>query len=388
MKGVTKSDLCSIRPPPTREIDTDTWRAALRVSRLGGPTLAAAHLDDGFKSEARAEVWLSDCLRRGRTELTPDDLTCRIVPTFLPGHAPRCLKISVEVTLPDGVIVPKDRSWGSFATQAIQIASTLRSQGKLGAEEDFCYELVAFSATAPDAGGPGSEVLRGTVTRAPLHFRRSGILPALLARARVIGELDPSFHPIVMTEEAHARAEALARAGASHVPPVETVAILTSALWSCKHTGEFFLLIRDALEVAGAEHGEFQVRFTEAAWSWLESVRRRLLSREETADHRVVGQAHGHNFLPVGGPCEDCPKRALCGRHTAFASTADCNWTRAVFLPYQPWGVSLIHGLNARSEPVEIMYSLRDGQLVPRGFHVIPESVLAELEQTQEEPSA
>ena len=88
----------------------------------------------------------------------------------------------------------------------------------------------------------------------------------------------------------------------------------------------------------------------------------------------MVGQCHGHNFIPGGGapPCEVCPRLPVCGRSSVFVSADDVTWARSVFRR-QPWHVSHIFGLNARQEKVQGLFGLRDGRLLERGFHVIPE---------------
>ena len=97
-------------------------------------------------------------------------------------------------------------------------------------------------------------------------------------------------------------------------------------------------------------------------------------SQPATRTYRLVGQCHGHNFLPANGapPCEVCPRLAVCGRSSVFVSTDDVSWARAVFRR-QPWHLSHIFGLNARRENVHGLFGLRDGRLLERGFYVVPE---------------
>ncbi len=97
-------------------------------------------------------------------------------------------------------------------------------------------------------------------------------------------------------------------------------------------------------------------------------------ARPATRAHRILGQCHGHNFLPAGGapPCEHCPTAKVCSRTSVFVSPDDRLWSRAVF-SRQPWQLCHIFGLNARGEGVGSLFGLRDGQLLERGFHVIPE---------------
>jgi hypothetical protein len=109
-------------------------------------------------------------------------------------------------------------------------------------------------------------------------------------------------------------------------------------------------------------------------WARIHAVmnaKRRIPAR--SAD-RILGQTHGHNFKPHSGKvaCEDCPKVEACDLSSAFLSTTDLTWCRAVFSG-QPWQVSHVFGLSARGEREGTFYGLYEGRLQPRGYHVIPE---------------
>jgi hypothetical protein len=95
-------------------------------------------------------------------------------------------------------------------------------------------------------------------------------------------------------------------------------------------------------------------------------------TRPATRAHRILGQCHGHNFLPANGapPCELCAKVKVCSRTSVFVSQDDRLWTQAVFAR-QPWQQCLIYGLNARNERVHSLFGLRDGRLLERGYHVL-----------------
>ena len=98
-----------------------------------------------------------------------------------------------------------------------------------------------------------------------------------------------------------------------------------------------------------------------------------MTAQPVTRAHRILGQCHGHNFLPAGGapPCEVCHKLKECTRTSVFVSSDDRTWSRAVF-SRQPWQLCHIFGLNARGEPTDKLFGLRDGRLLERGFHVVP----------------
>ena len=88
---------------------------------------------------------------------------------------------------------------------------------------------------------------------------------------------------------------------------------------------------------------------------------------------RMVGQSHGHNFLPCFGEkeCDQCEAQQRCAATSVFVSENDLLWSRCVF-SRQPWAFCQIFGLDARGTPVQQMYGFRRGRLVERGFYVLP----------------
>jgi hypothetical protein len=88
---------------------------------------------------------------------------------------------------------------------------------------------------------------------------------------------------------------------------------------------------------------------------------------------RLLGQCHGHNFLPNDGHvCDECEKRPVCSLTSVFVSDDDSTWMRAVFAR-QPWALCQIYGLSARKEPLHRLYSLKDGSWQPRGYFRLPD---------------
>jgi len=127
------------------------------------------------------------------------------------------------------------------------------------------------------------------------------------------------------------------------------------------------------LEATNADGTKFSLSYSSRTWSRIQAVLRARAARPATRAHRLLGQVHGHNFMPAGEPCEACATAEVCGRSTAFLSADDLLWCRAVFHE-QPWQVSVIYGLNARGEAVSTFYGQHAGELVPRGYHLIDDS--------------
>src|SRR6185503_18653216 len=176
---------------------------------------------------------------------------------------------------------------------------------------------------------------------------------------------------VFFTAKAFARAEQFARKGASANPPVETGAVLLGAPCSCPETGDFFVVVTDAYEVVGAEQKVFSLAYTDRSWNRIQGV---LKARQKICPAlRLVGQAHGHNFLPAGGKtCAACPTKAVCDLTNIYASEDDQTWTSAVFAG-APYAVCAIFGLSARGDCIHGMFTQRDARLRSRGYLILPE---------------
>ncbi len=130
-----------------------------------------------------------------------------------------------------------------------------------------------------------------------------------------------------------------------------------------------FAVVVDVLVAAHSEATTYSLTYSGKTWARIQAVMRAKRAYPATRSHRLLGQVHGHSFLPLDGaePCEDCAVRAVCSRTTAFLSLDDLAWCRAVFRR-EPWQLSQIFGLNARGEGVEAFYGQRGGRLVPRSY--------------------
>jgi hypothetical protein len=360
-------------PAPGRESNVPRWRYAVLIRReRGGPELGRHVISDSDLSDLRSEAWLASCLRKGCTDVAHDELPVFITPIFPEGSAPQCSGIAVEVKNPVGEKIRRGVPLDAFVEFASRAAAPLRAEGVLAPDERFYYELIAEEDTRPPDCVDESGLII-TAHNPPLEVVKARLRPNM-ERARTVGEPNEAFCPVFYTLEAYERAERFARLGAKESPPVETGAVLVGYLGSCPESSELYVVVTDALEVADAESGELSLSYTGKTWARVQAVVRGMRSRPETAAHRIVGQAHGHNFLPAGGapPCEECHSRAVCSRSTAFISQADRDWTRAVFCK-QPWSLCHIFGWNARAEPVHALYGLCDNRLVPRPFHILPD---------------
>jgi len=164
-----------------------------------------------------------------------------------------------------------------------------------------------------------------------------------------------------------ARAEALSRKGADRSPPVETGALLVGPLCACPETREVFAVVTDVLELLDAEQEKYSLTLSGRTWQRIQAVVRARQSQPETRHLRILGQAHGHNFLP-----DDPQVCAMAGvDSSAFVSKDDRLWNSAVFSG-QPYQLCMIFGLDSAGRKVQKLFGLEDGRLLERGYYVIP----------------
>jgi hypothetical protein len=331
-------------PGRSREVEAQPWTlsVALRIGK-DDPEILREPVTEADLLDPLAECWFEELLRRGRAHVELEALRRQVVPLFSESGA-TCLGFRLEVTDPEGHSGRREFTIRSLEAVASRGARRLIARGDLRQGDLYYYEVLAER-------GPASAV------------RASDEPPLLEGRART--------RPIALLEVP--LAPLLSKGVASH-PPVETGGVLIGSLAHCPDSDDVFVLVLDVLEAAEAQQQQFSLYYSSRTWERIETVVRAMQSQPATRTYRIVGQCHGHNFLPADGapPCEVCPRLAVCGRTSVFVSTEDINWTRAVFRR-QPWHVSHIFGLNARRENVHGLFGLRDGRLAERGLHVIPE---------------
>jgi hypothetical protein len=313
------------------------------------------HADDLV--DVRSEAWLNGILRKGHPTLPFEAAPVRVEPVRAT-DGNRCVGFALATLTPGGIETRHEFSVRSLHPVATRAAQRLMQVGILQPGELYYYELVAQPtepAAAERTSTPPALGMKFEKQIQPVHAL-SVPLDAIRRDAASVGPVDERAYPVFYTEATLEKAERYARAGVAYPQPVETGAVLLGSLCSCPDSGEMFVVITDALEAADTEQ-----------------IVRAMQQRPEARAQRIVGQCHGHNFLPLDGapPCENCDKIEVCGRTTVFVSADDFDWNRAVFTQ-QPWQLCHIFGLNARQENVHGLFGLRDGRLLERGYSVIP----------------
>jgi hypothetical protein len=347
--------------------------------RLRGEVIAVEPVRDGDLLDAIAETWMEGCLRKGFAGVGMGEVEAQLRTIYRESaEAGRyCDGFALQIRNPGGVVTRRFFSREYLGPVAERGSRRLLENGTLQSGDLFFYDLATGNGEAPvDASGSGEAnaelTLRGPAGReAPGHLRVP--LRHLLDRSEAENPYTAEApYPIFFTRSARERAERISRKGADVTPPVETGGLLIGPLCVCPDTGEMFAVVMDALEAADSEATTHTLTYSSATWARIQAILRARQVDPATRHHRIIGQTHGHNFLPFDGAaqCDECPHRAECTRSTAHLSVADRTWARAVFNG-EPWSVSQVFGLDARSNPVEAFYGQRGGSLVQRGYRVI-----------------
>jgi len=359
-------------PPPALAPELLPRLAVVVRRDANGPELKRAAVPAAHLQDILAEMWRDGCLRRHLPAVPFEAMVHQLEPTLPEGIArgDACDGILVASTNPRGEVLRRRFTVEAFAAVASGIVGQLVAAQTLQLGDPYHYELVVDQpATATRAGDEPS--FAGVAEPTPLRFLPLPVRP-LLARAETVGEVVAGAFPVFYTREALADAERFARRGAAAQPPRETGCTLVGPLGACPESGELFPVVTHVLEAIDADEQPHSLAFSGKTWAHMQAVIRALQAQDATRAHRILGQAHGHNFPPAGGaaPCQLCPKADVCSRTSVFVSVDDRLWSQAVF-SRQPWAICHIFGLNARSEPVHALFSQHHNQLVERGFFVL-----------------
>jgi hypothetical protein len=337
---------------------------------LDGPVVARERVTLPDMAELISEFWRDGCLRQGQPDVPLEGLAVRILPKFKREDKGRCAGFDLEVTHPDGRTVRRAYSIYSLRAVASRVAQQLRDSGLIEAGAKFFYGVGVEPQSRLGAAAPSGILLEVAEKRTPLTYRRVALQP-LLERAERRDLDDDSLFPVFYTRAALAKAERFARRGAAADPPAESGGVLVGSLCSSP-CGEFFAVVTDVLEAVECEETTFSLSYSDRTWGRIQAILRARQAAHPARAERMLGQTHGHNFLPHDKTCPECEKQATCPLTSVFLSQDDQNWSRAVF-HQQPWQLCHIYGLSARREPVQTLYGVQDGRLQARGYYVIPD---------------
>lgn len=317
-------------------------------------------------SDAAGEFWRDRFLGRGLPQPEPEEVRVVAIPGKQGGARFRGFTLDFGPAAGD----PDERvvfSLLALEPAARRAEARLTAEGKLQTGDKYHFELDVDTAPAPPAVGIDVD-FETSVERRPLQLLRLPIAP-LLAQARLVGSDPGGLFPVFYTEEGLARAEEFSRKGATINPDFESGGVFAGVLCACPESDTFFHVVTDVFAVTDADASLVSLEYSGKSWSRIETViRARRKSQPAIA---LTGQCHGHNAIP-GEPCAECHTREVCTLNNIFASADDHAWTRAVFHG-APWCLCHIFGLSARGDRLQGLFTLHDGRLLERGFHVLPD---------------
>ena len=324
--------------------------------------------------EIYSEAWLTAYLRKGQPQIGYSDLAFRLLPLFDNDSNYRCANLVIESKQSDGNIRQSRQSVAALRTVAERGAKQLLETGIIGFGQPYYYDVSAKVSDQADMSRDSSESAQSkapNIKYSPLTYRKVP-LSSLIKKATAVGAVRGGL-PIFIRRSTYLMAERFARKGARYQPPVESGAVVLGWLGSCPDTGEFFVVATDVIELVDALQSKIALTYTDKTWANIHAVLRERRSNPAAAAERIVGQCHGHNFLPCIGEndCNHCEQKNRCTATSAFVSEHDLLWSRCVF-SRQPWAFCQIFGLDARGTHEQRMFGFRQGRLVERGFYVTP----------------
>ncbi|HEY2952914.1 MAG TPA: hypothetical protein VGK40_10040 [Verrucomicrobiae bacterium] len=327
--------------------------------------VTAADLVDIF-----SEAWREACLRKGQPQAPLTALKTRLIPILKHENSPRCSGFNIEVTTPAGHLTQCEFSIYSLEPVASRAGQRLKDTGVLAPGANYYYE-VQVDDSPRHAALPASGNF--TVREQPLTWLNVPLRPLLRAATAVDMEIDESCFPVFYTTEAFAKAELFSRKGSPANPHFESGGMLCGSLCSCADSGEMFAVVTDVLEAVEVEQTEYSLSYSSQSWTRIARIMKARQAAAPQRAERILGQAHGHNFLPNNGAtCEACPKKEKCDLVNTQHSDADQQWVRAVF-SRQPWAVCHIFGLAARGDKLNAAFTQRDNRLQRRGYFILPD---------------
>lgn len=379
----------------------------------GGPIITSEPVRGRDVAEAMAELGFTAGLRRGGPPLALSDLSGTLRPRFgkTKGGERYCSGFSLETSQPSDKLTCCHFDRDLFEPVATRASRRLVEEGLLAKGDLYYFEIDIDSEetlvgpididgfTEPPRCAEleiGPFIARSRWVPA---YRRRGLIDEAYAReqlssagwpgSRAAAPVDGAaaladddevaddglHYPVFYATGALEKAERVSRKGAARVPAVETGGLLLGRLCVCPETRQLFGVIDDVIEASGSEGTTYTLTFTAKTWARVQAVLAARQRNPATRSQRVLGQVHGHSFLPYdrGETCDGCPSQGKCQLSTAFLSLDDRSWCRSVF-PREPWQLSHVFGLTPRREPVSAFYGQHGAALERRGYYVLADS--------------
>lgn len=370
----------------------------------GGPIVASELVHGRDIAEAMAELGFEAGLRCNGEALALSSLTARLRPvrpttgnaSGQTGRTSTGFTLEAQSSL--GQPVVRKFSRRVFEPVAARASRRLIESGELNEGDTYFYQLELPECSVGPVAIEGNQVAAELRPIAPYLARaqrisgdpEQGRADEAYAREQSkrdnvgsppkvdVGNADDTKSPddpdyaVFYTRSAFEKAERMSRKGAASNPPVESGGLLLGQLYFCPETSTLFSVIEDALEASDSTATTYSLTFSAATWERLHAVIRARQRQPATRNQRILGQCHGHNFLPYaeGETCDGCPAQGSCEFSTAYLSESDRRWCRAVF-PREPWQLSHIFGLTPRREHTSAFFGQRGTELERRAYYIV-----------------
>lgn len=250
-----------------------------------------------------------------------------------------------------------------FKSQAQAAAAGYVEQGRLKEGDAFHYRIVAYPCpeTGPSsAGQTHSDWVVREIPTSPVCGERP--LQRYRERSRQIGDADGDDYPVFMSPSVLKQAEALKE----EAQDKETGGILIGYLWRDTLSPEVFAEITALIPAQHTVALSTRLTFTAETW---EAVRAAIRLRRRGEIFLAWSHTHPSRFW-----CQ-CPPEAQkqCPLGRQFFSSDDRALHRAVFA--LGFHTALVTGDRPLPEGgwemVHALYGWRNGNIEPRGFHLL-----------------
>lgn len=340
------------------------YRYRMEIQRArDGAFFPAGDVPAGELTEARDQaVFLGQ--RRGL--VGPDPSEAVLVEEPVVGEDNLIAGVRFVVNGSDKPPVEKLFGLDLFATYAHLQAIGLAKQGLLEKDAKYLYRVFADKANGNGSAISASGIV-ARVKRKPLPLV-PGKLDAFLAIAKPQGPQVDGDLPLFITD----RALDLSRDYSRKPGEKEGGGMMLGTLYQqTEPEAEIFAVIDDVLEARYAEQQTLSLDLTTQTWAYFQTqldIRKKRMGR---VNELPVAFAHGHNMVPQvkegSQPCGECHLRASCPFSSAFYSTRDTEFHRALF-GRQPYAVGLVWGYTTKKEDDLKVFCLEGSQPRRRGY--------------------
>jgi hypothetical protein len=353
------------------------WRLKIVIrSSPNGPIIIEEIVRDSDLWDLYTEMWREGCLRKGYMEVSISDLTYYLEPIFENdsniSDNQVCKGFTIEITNPGNDLKRKEFSVYSLDLVALRILRGMVKTKNRKKENQLYYNVIAYLQKESceyeqNAYDGNAKCFRVKVKESkPLNYVRLS-LESLFAQAGY-KKIEDDAYPVFYTNTAFEKAEKIARKGAYINPSVETGALLIGVLGSCPKTKEFYAIIKDVFEFSEADQSMYSLTPSSRTWKCVQDYIGALRQHSETCLYKILGQCHGHNFIPEISKDSD----NKCVVSSVFVSMDDRLWNNAVF-NREPCQLCHIFGFDQNGDKVDSLFGLKDGHLLQRGYYLLSE---------------